>query len=192
MQVTTDSAMKRTLGEIDKVNAELRRLGVDTKEFEEAVGRVMLYLDKPLTIRNYFVNQFEYEFHEYNRRVMEWNATVETVAEKLERAQVRITNEYRVMLGRRAVVIDDRLVTSARGHSEEMGRLGYFSHFSPIPERRTPDRAHYGWVHSSGHHRNLLRRFWTEMGTGRAGNIWTQNFGRTKPKVFDAPDEENK
>jgi uncharacterized protein YkwD len=98
-----------------------------------------------------------------------------------------------------------------------MGRLGYFSHFSPIPERKTPDLrakiegykgsaisenihrgrgtpegAHDGWIHSSGHHRNLLRRFWTEMGTGRSGNIWTQNFGRTKLKDFDAKAPEDK
>jgi len=215
--VKVDSAMKRLAKEIDDVNAELARIGVDTTEFKRAVARVTLYVDKPLTIRNYFHNPVEHQFHEYNRRVMEWNERTPTEARELEKKQVRITNEYRIMLGRRALVIDDRLVRSARGHCEEMGRLGYFSHFSPIPERRTPDLrakiegykgsavsenihrgrgtpegAHNGWTHSSGHHRNLLRRFWTEMGTGQTGNIWTQNFGRTKPKVFDTQTEEDK
>jgi uncharacterized protein YkwD len=49
----------------------------------------------------------------------------------------------------------------------------------------SPEGAHNGWVHSSGHHRNILQKLWTEMGTGQAGRYWTQNFGRTKPMTFD-------
>ncbi|MHC4859769.1 MAG: CAP domain-containing protein, partial [Planctomycetota bacterium] len=165
-----------------------------------------------LTIRTFFRNASELEFITYNGRVMEWNAALESVAAKLERRQVEITNEYRIMMGRRALFIDDILVKTARGHSNEMSREGYFSHFSPHPERRTPvlrakiegykggaisenihrgsgmpEGAHYGWVHSSGHHRNILRRLWTQMGVGVVANHWTQNFGRTKPMTF--PDE---
>lgn len=126
-----------------------------------------------------------------------------------ERRQIEVTNEYRMMMGRRALVLDDRLVRTARGHCDEMSRLGYFSHFSPNPERRTPDLrakiegytasavsenihagrgdpegAHNSWLHSSGHHRNILQSFWTDMGAGQAGRYWTQNFGRTKPRDF--------
>jgi uncharacterized protein YkwD len=120
------------------------------------------------------------------------------------------------MMGRRVLVLDDLLVKTARGHSDEMSKLGYFSHFSPNAERRTPnlrakiegykataisenihrgsgtpEGAHYGWLHSSGHHRNILQKFWTEMGTGQVGRYWTQNFGRTKPMQFDE-DEKDK
>jgi len=213
--VKADGSMKSILLDIEKVNAEMQRLRVDTSEFERSVAALTIYLDRPLTIRNYFTDPGELAQHEYDRRVMEWNEKVKTVSTELERKQVRITNEYRMMMGRRALLIDDRLVKTARGHCEEMQRLGYFSHFSPVPERRTPDLraklegyegsaisenihrgsgapegAHNGWTHSSGHHRNLLQRFWTEMGTGQSGNTWTQNFGRTKPKEF--PEEEEK
>jgi uncharacterized protein YkwD len=37
--------------------------------------------------------------------------------------------------------------------------------------------AHNGWIHSSGHHRNILMPGWSEMGTGQSGRYWTQNFG---------------
>jgi uncharacterized protein YkwD len=106
----------------------------------------------------------------------------------------------------RAVRIDDRLVKSARLHSLDMQKRGYFDHFSlPNPAtgepRKSPfDRmrdagyegqgaseniaqagsfrdAHLSWCHSSGHHRNILSS-WTDMGTGAAGGShWTQNFG---------------
>jgi uncharacterized protein YkwD len=136
------------------------------------------------------------------------------VATETETEQVRITNEYRMMMGRPAVVQVDSLVVAARKHCEEMARLGYFGHFSPIPERRDPMKrvrlegykgmpvsenchagsgspkgAHDGWCRSSGHHRNLLQAFWTDMGTGRSGKLWTQNFGRTRRLPEDADPE---
>ena len=37
--------------------------------------------------------------------------------------------------------------------------------------------AHKSWRGSSGHHRNLLNPSWVDMGTGRDGRNWTQNFG---------------
>ena len=33
------------------------------------------------------------------------------------------------------------------------------------------------WMHSSAHHRNLLKATHTELGSARAGTFWTQNFG---------------
>jgi uncharacterized protein YkwD len=103
----------------------------------------------------------------------------------------------------RAVRIDDRLVRSSRLHSEDMVRRGYFAHnaqlpaphgVSPFDRMRTagytgggasenihngspsPEGAHESWIHSSGHHRNILSA-WVDMGTGQAGRMWTQNFG---------------
>jgi uncharacterized protein YkwD len=81
-----------------------------------------------------------------------------------------------------------------------MGSLGYFSHFSPNPKRRTPFQrmrlegytygvseniaatpsaagAHYRWLRSSGHHRNILMPTHTEFGVGNNGRLWVQNFG---------------
>jgi uncharacterized protein YkwD len=126
-----------------------------------------------------------------------------------ERDCYTATNEYRVMMGLKAVMADPKLVQCARGHSIEMHELNYFSHTSPTEGRRSPgDRAQLAgwggsvseniargsedgfgvvvqWCHSSGHHRNILGRRWTHLGVGRAPEaaFWTQNFatGRAKP-----------
>ncbi len=106
----------------------------------------------------------------------------------------------------RAVRIDDRLVRSSRLHSQDMQKRGFFSHPAPANpatgEPRTspfdrmqkagykgggaseniangstsPEGAHNQWVHSSGHHRNILSP-WHDQGVGQAGRLWTQNFG---------------
>ena len=105
----------------------------------------------------------------------------------------------------RAVRIDNRLVKAARGHSEDMSRRGYFAHQAPpnpatgegatgpayrmqkqdymgfgfsenIAMSASPDKAHQMWIHSSGHHRNILSG-WTDLGSGVSGRNFTQNFG---------------
>lgn len=118
-----------------------------------------------------------------------------------EREQVRITNRYRAMFGRRAVAWNPKIQAAAQAHSDYMANTGDFGHFEKDPERRTPsDRArregynsgvsencamiggdpqaaHDGWTQSSGHHRNLLMASHREMASGLASNYWTQNFG---------------
>lgn len=205
----SEGSLKSTMKAIDEVVRELDALGIDTAEYRAAVKRYTRHVDCNYTIRNFPVDAAEAELLDYDRRVMEWNEALESSASEMERAQVRITNEYRLMMGRRAVVLDERLLKAARGHSDEMSRLGYFSHTSPTEGRQTPmhrvalegykgmpvsenihmgtgtpEGAHHGWTHSSGHHRNILQPFWTEMGTGNSGRYWTQNFGRTELHKF--------
>jgi uncharacterized protein YkwD len=92
---------------------------------------------------------------------------------------------------------------AASMHSKYMANTGDFGHFERgDPKRRSPnDRmklcgygsgagencfagsaaprsAHNGWLHSSGHHRNILAVGHREMASGVVGNYWTQNFGR--------------
>jgi uncharacterized protein YkwD len=107
----------------------------------------------------------------------------------------------------RALRIHPSLVQSSRGHSEDMSKLGFFDHFNNFnPEKYSPDlrmklagyqlaggseniyqgsgspeAAHEGWIHSSGHHRNILDPSWVEMCAGNSGNHWTQNFGFRDP-----------
>ncbi|MDF1700589.1 MAG: CAP domain-containing protein, partial [Planctomycetota bacterium] len=105
----------------------------------------------------------------------------------------------------RALRIDNRLVKAARLHSEDMSKRGYFAHQAPpnpatgegatgpanrmqkqgyqgfgysenIAMSASPDQAHQMWIHSSGHHRNILSG-WTELGSGVGGRNFTQNFG---------------
>lgn len=198
-----DAAIVKILERLDEIETEVAYLRGDLGELRDRVDAVARYLDQKLTIRTFWVTDDDRKLIAYNEDVMADNAAMETVAADPEREQVRITNEYRIMFGhRRALRINDNLVKSARGHSEDMGRLGFFDHFSPVPGKRTPsDRtrlagyvgsgvgenihmgsgspqgAHDGWRHSSGHHRNMLDPSWVELGTGQSGRYWTQNFG---------------
>jgi len=124
------------------------------------------------------------------------------VAGAMEQSQVTMTNDYRVMFGRRVLAWNPAIQEAAQGHSRWMSDTGKFQHFNDEdPERKSPgDRmrlagytrgisenlhmggggpegAHNGWTHSSGHHRNLLREGHREMATSNESMYWTQNFG---------------
>ncbi len=129
------------------------------------------------------------------------DAVPEQVPDIAEREQVRITNRYRAMFGRRSVAWNPQIQAAAQWHSNYMANTGDFGHFEQDPERRTPsdrarkegynsgvsencamvggdpEAAHIGWTQSSGHHRNLLMASHREMASGLASNYWTQNFG---------------
>ena len=125
--------------------------------------------------------------------------------------QVRITNEYRLMLGRRPLLWNPRLQLAARGHSDYMARNGILSHFEDKdPERRepsqrarlagyghfqaencsfglpSPQEAHRAWTTSPGHHRNIVLASHTEMASSLSGAYWTQKFGRRPLDLDDA------
>jgi uncharacterized protein YkwD len=119
----------------------------------------------------------------------------------VEIEQVRITNGYRRMLGRRVLAFSPRIHEAARGHSEYMQRSGQLGHREPQPERRDVFHrlrlagydagafenlwygranamgAHVSWCSSSEHHRNLLDPDVREIASGLAGAYWTQNLG---------------
>lgn len=124
--------------------------------------------------------------------------------------QVRITNEYRLMLGRRPLLWNPKLQFAARGHSEYMARHGILSHFEDKdPERRkpsqrarlagyrhfqaencsfglpSPQEAHRAWTTSPGHHRNIVLASHTEMASSLSGAYWTQKFGRRPLDIGD-------
>ena len=150
---------------------------------------------------------------ETSKKVLAYNEKVATSATPQEKENVRAVNEYRIMMGRTAVKIDERLERAARGHSIEMRLKNYFAHESPTPGLESPGKrcaregygggtgeniawgvtsgraAFDGWFHSSGHHRNMLNKGWTEMGCGRSGpGHWTQNFGAMTGHGTKEPD----
>ena len=61
-------------------------------------------------------------------------------------------------LRRDAVTEDEILTRTALAHAKEMARLGYFGHFSPTPQNRTPeDRlARHGWPPDRRHFELLV------------------------------------
>ena len=142
----------------------------------------------------------------WNRAVMAWNAgDCPTSADEEEHLAVRLTNDYRLMMGLKALELDERILRAARAHSQEMEDLGYFSHTSPVAAHadfatrlriqgfsgpineniataRDARRAFHGWFLSAGHHRNMLHVGATAIAVGRSrgrGGIhkWTMNLG---------------
>jgi uncharacterized protein YkwD len=199
-----------SLRELEKLGAQF---GVDVTALSADVAwafGVEPEGSEPISVREFSVNLEEARVLLRDRLLLTWNqaAAEKAGASSQERRQVQITNEYRRMLGRAVLAWNAKLQAATRKHSEEMSKLGYFSHFSPVPERRTPgqrmslegygrghgeniatnggaDGAHVAWCHSSGHHRNLLSAGHTEMATGNLGMYWTQNFGGLREYVQD-------
>jgi len=111
---------------------------------------------------------------------------------------VLLTNEYRMMMGRNALLIDVKLVTAARKHSEDMKRLGLFSHTSPVKGKESFQQraalegtaagseniaqapnakgAFNGWFHSPGYHKNMLVIAGATIGVGQCEGLWTEMF----------------
>ncbi len=148
---------------------------------------------------------------EYCAKALAYNERVPASVTPEERDCVLAVNEYRRMMGRPAVKVDERLVRAARGHSIHMRRNGYFAHDNATPGLETPGKraarqgygggvgeniavgpstgrqAFDGWFHSSGHHRNMLGARWTDIGCGRSGTLWTQLFGGAGGRGLDVP-----
>ncbi|YCM42601.1 CAP domain-containing protein [Verrucomicrobiaceae bacterium 227] len=117
-----------------------------------------------------------------------------------EREGVREVNEWRLLLGLNALVLDPKLCDASRGHSEDMATVGFFAHESPVPGKKSPwDRAskagtkasgeniymgsenpagaNKGWFYSPGHHKNMFGAKHSRIGLGQYGRHWTQMFG---------------
>ncbi|HUG06463.1 MAG TPA: CvpA family protein [Candidatus Limnocylindria bacterium] len=120
-----------------------------------------------------------------------------------ERQMFDLVNEERTAAGLRALTWDDRLVPVARQHSEEMFRLKYFAHQSPVSGSpfdrlrtagitysragenlayaQSVSVAHRGLMQSQGHRENILRPEFTRMAVGVVsagpyGRMFTQLF----------------
>jgi uncharacterized protein YkwD/uncharacterized membrane protein required for colicin V production len=120
-----------------------------------------------------------------------------------ERQMFDLVNEERTAVGLRALTWDDRLLPVARQHSEEMLKLKYFAHQSPVngspfdrlkaagitytragenlAYAQSVTIAHRGLMQSEGHRENILRPEFTRMAIGVVnagpyGRMFTQLF----------------
>ena len=114
-----------------------------------------------------------------------------------------LVNEERVNDGKQPLVWDDALLPIARAHSEEMFKLKYFSHQSPVngspfdrlkaagvtytragenlAYAQSVTIAHRGLMESEGHRENILRPEFTHIAigvisAGPYGRMFTQMF----------------
>jgi uncharacterized protein YkwD len=176
--------------QLEEAQQHLKKLSLVVEEFQDAVTSVYRSLLSHRAKRydaawSYAKGLEDWEFRLYFRlrslRILHYNdRIVKTTANAEERKLVQLTNDYRMKMGRLPVEIDERLVKCCKKHSQEMNRLGYFSHTSPTKGRETPGKraalegyeggvgeniftgmgsagaAFNAWYNSSGHHRNML------------------------------------
>src|SRR5206468_10159398 len=123
-----------------------------------------------------------------------------------ERQMFDLVNEERTAVGLRALIWDDRLLPVARKHSEEMFRLKYFAHQSPVSGSpfdrlkaagitysragenlayaQSVSVAHRGLMQSQGHRENILRPEFTNIAIGV---ISAGPYGRMFTQLFVTP-----
>lgn len=98
-----------------------------------------------------------------------------------------------------ALTWNEKLEAASVEHSNDMFQNKYFGHVAPDGSNAGEriERAGYhwktygeniaqgyrneqevvnGWLHSPGHCKNIMGKEYREMGVGRAGNLWTQEF----------------
>ncbi|MBM4016513.1 MAG: CAP domain-containing protein, partial [Planctomycetes bacterium] len=205
--VPLTSGFMATLEELKLLRSLLVDLGAANDDDDRALrlAWALPTRTKTLHVRNFARDEFERARLDEDLRVATLNASQvvrDDGPSREEYEQVRVTNQYRAMLGRRMLAHNDKLWEASDSHSRWMAKTGRLSHFEDDdPERASPEQrmrlAGYtsgagencavgssgplevliGWCHSSGHHRNLLYDSHTEMGAGQSGSYWTQCFG---------------
>jgi uncharacterized protein YkwD len=198
-----------------EVDKRVNRVKVLYAKFEPLLkADVSVLAHKPLAERKAFLAKADSKLTPWQRavkrrylddRINRANAALQTKKDlpahgvnptALEVQQASITNAYRMLMGRKALRLESRIVHCARAHSKEMVELNYFGHGSPRPANDTlverfaqvglkplgmgenilwgsgslgtPQGTQDGFYNSSGHHRNLLRSTWVRFGIGRA------------------------
>ncbi len=139
-----------------------------------------------------------------NERVnLGFQTTEVSVDNEAEKAMIELVNKERTSRGLPALVFDKTLRDVGRGHSEDMFKRGYFSHYSleskSVADRATdagvdflvigenlafaPDvpLAHKGLMNSEGHRANILSTDYGKVGIGVIdggvyGEMFTQVF----------------
>lgn len=213
----SDPNMAAQLDKVRAVAERMEQLDPEKKHHTETPDYWIEYLKgqatkNGLTIKDYAGSDKRYaKLITINRGVMKANEdhpTGERHTNADGRAQVRITNEYRIMFARVALRINDKLFWGAWHHSKYCvehngGQIAHEIPGEPRGERPgdrmryegypggggenihmnsggpTPQSSHDAWCNSSGHHRNILHPAWRVLGSGKFNTIWTQKFGGT-------------
>ena len=182
---------------------QLLKLGT----FRDGILTAAVAIEVPETVKNLKASEISIaeEFSALDRtglRIMAKNRKIAESAKvpEPERLGIEDLNLMRLLVGLTALEIDPKLCNASRGHSEDMSKLGFFDHSSPVPGKRSPsDRArlagtsggaeniyvgsnkpksaNQGWFYSPGHHKNMFSPGPRRVGLGNFGSHWTQMFG---------------
>lgn len=141
------------------------------------------------------------------RQVWLWNTKHTEFAQGYDRTAIHVFNQYRLLHGEVPLELDSKLLAAATAHTEEMVKLNYFGHGSPVAENedwatriknagyagspyrencaagmfRPGDQAALAsfamWAYSPGHHLPIRSAESVQAGVGFAGNKATACFG---------------
>ena len=112
---------------------------------------------------------------------------------------IRDLNVMRLIFGKHALAIDEKLSACSADHSKDMKEKGFFSHTSPVKGKKsfTTRAKNFGttargeniamgsstgkgsikqWFLSPGHFKNMFSGA-TRVGLGQYGRYWTQMLG---------------
>jgi hypothetical protein len=112
---------------------------------------------------------------------------------------IRDLNVMRLIFGKNALAVDEKLCACSTDHSKDMHEKNFFDHTSPVAGKKSPwDRArnfgtsasgeniakgqrmakdaNRGWYHSPGHFKNMFSNK-NRVGLGVFGKCWTQMLG---------------
>ena len=124
-------------------------------------------------------------------------------ANQMQKNFAKLISYERTVIGLGPVLLEEKLCAAATGHSQDMKSMGFFSHTSPLPGKKSfGDRARkagfrggahgeciavgFGnaaaayrcWFHSDGHRHIMLARGASLIGIGPVGSHWTLMTGR--------------
>ncbi len=171
--------------------------GKDTSTSALAIGDVAKTEGVQIDIEKFTIAMEPFiALREYARIVSAAHAQMRTAKSEAV-AYAEILNERRVILGLRPLLLGEKLSAAGAQHSEEMVKLKYFAHESPVAANKSPwDRvrnaafegngggeciyaggqsaqdAHKGWWYSDGH-RLILYSEAQAQGIAKFGNTWT-------------------
>ena len=198
-------------------NRQRQQLFADFKRVSPAVSHIRKLCvklidewegtDEPLPVTEYLARIDQLEelatptpLEQKATEVAAHNAKFSTNIPRQVSQGVLSTNQLRFLCGLAPLRIDAELSRAAWGHSDDMRRLDFFSHVSPVEGKKTfADRAKQAgttasgeniyagstsgnaaveaWFFSPGHHKLMLGNH-ERVGLGNSGKHWTMLLGR--------------
>ncbi len=171
------------------------------EDYDPYYDVLFLLKEAPLSVRNFPLDNDAFHLFNYNKKVVADNGRIAGLSAQ-ERKAIELTNEYRMLLGMRALLINKSLVRTAQQHSREMRDRNYYGHVSPdekfqtLPQRaahfgypqaglgeniangqKSPEKVHAFWLNCGPDNRNELQPHYLDIGLGEAGILWAEVFG---------------
>ncbi|MBI2921447.1 MAG: CAP domain-containing protein, partial [Planctomycetes bacterium] len=198
------AGQRELLARIEWIDSRLAGLGVRPQTVPSSIT---LRRDAPVDFDRLRLDWEPGTTAEQDDATLAWNRKQRTLVSEVEWDAAEALNDYRALLGRPLLRLDEGLCQAARTHAEYMSKRGRLVHVEPdpalagpwarathfgfecdregigeniVPGRSTGRAAFEAFYRSAPHHRNMIRMHHRSLGTGQAGGWWTWDFGRSK------------